>query len=443
MDNEFDLVIRNATFLVDGHLNIADIGIYGKKIKKIEKNLQANAKEEFDASGLHVFPGVIDSQVHFREPGLIHKEDLYTGSLAAALGGVTTFLEMPNTNPPTTTVEAINEKVRLGKEKSIVNFGFFIGATGNNLEELQKSQGLEGCCGVKIFLGSSTGSLLLFDREKLLEIFKNISCPIAVHSESETILNQRKHIRDNAKSVHAHYEWRNVDSAVESTKMILSIAKEAKRKVHLLHITTKDEMELIEKDRNYCTVEVTPQHLTLYAPDIYDIIGTFAQMNPPIREKVHTDGLWQGLNKGLVDVIGSDHAPHTTEEKNKGYPDTPSGMPGVQTIFQIMLNHHLRGKISLEKLQELLCETPAKLYGLNKGKIAPGYDADFSIADLKGDHLITNEEQASKCGWTPYNGMKVKGRIVSTIVMGSIVMLNGKILHENAASPIIKKDATC
>lgn len=443
MNNEFDLVIRNATFLSGGQPTIADIGIYGKKIKKIEKNLQGKSLEEFDASGLQVFPGVIDSQVHFREPGLVHKEDLYTGSLSAALGGVTTFFEMPNTNPATTTVDAIKEKIALAAEKSLVNYGFYIGATGDNLEELIKAQEIEGCCGVKIFLGSSTGSLLLYDRDKLLEIFKNLKCPIAVHSESEVILNQRKSIRDNAKSVHAHYEWRNVDSAVESTKMILSVAKEADRKVHLLHISTRDEMDIIEKNRNHCTVEVTPQHLSLYAPDIYDIIGTFAQMNPPIREKIHQEGLWQALHNGLVDVIGSDHAPHTIEEKNKGYPNSPSGMPGVQTIFQMMLHHHLSGKLSLVKLQELMCETPAKLYGLNKGQIKEGFDADFTIADLKGDHLITNEEQASKCGWTPYNGMKIKGRIVSTIVMGSIVMLNGKILHENAASPILKKDISC
>ncbi|MDD0853779.1 dihydroorotase [Halobacteriovorax sp. GB3] len=442
MDFEFDLVIKNGTLILKDGETIADIGVSGKKIKSISKNLQGHAKEVFDATGMHIFPGIIDTQVHFREPGLVHKEDLESGSRAAALGGVCTFLEMPNTKPPTTTIESIKEKVNLAKEKSHVNFGFFIGATGENLDELKKAHDLEGCCGVKIFLGSSTGSLLLYDEEKLLEIFKSLQGMIAVHSESEVMLNERLPIRDNAKDVHAHYEWRNAETALSSTKMIVDIAKKAKRKVHVLHITTKEEMQFLKENKEHVTVEVTPQHLTLNAPDIYDRIGTLAQMNPPIRTQDHQDGLWKGLLDGTVDVIGSDHAPHTLEEKSNPYPASPSGMPGVQTIFPLMLHHHLNGKLDRRRLVDLLCERPAELYQLNKGRIEIGRDADFTIVDLSKTTEIKNTEQASKCGWTPFDGMELKGKVEATIVMGSPVMINGKILPSKSSTPI-KKEGSC
>jgi len=437
--SQLDLIIRRGTIVNTLGSEVFDIGVTNGKITHLEKDIKETAKEEFDANGLHIIPGVIDSQVHFREPGLTHKEDLHTGSKAAILGGVTTFFEMPNTKPPCTSPEHITVKVNIGKETSYTDFAFYMGATGNNLDDLKKAHATEGCCGVKIFLGSSTGSLLLYDKEKLTEIFKTLKCPIAVHSESEEMLNQRISIRDEAKDVHAHYEWRNAETALESTKMIIEIAKESKRKVHILHVTTKEEMEFLKENKEHCTVEVTPQHLTLSAPEAYDKLGTLAQMNPPIREKFHQDGLWEGLLNGTVDVIGSDHAPHTLEEKDQKYPASPSGMPGVQTTLPIMLDHCLNGKIKLEKLVQLLCERPAEMYSLgNKGKVEVGRDADLVVLDLKSETILKNEDMGSKCGWTPFHNMTVKGKILKTYKSGSLLVDNGQIVGEPTGKPIRK-----
>ncbi|OIQ20851.1 MAG: dihydroorotase [Bacteriovorax sp. MedPE-SWde] len=432
--SSFDLLVKNGTLTTSKSRNLFDIGIKDGKIVEIG-TITGDAKRVIDASGLNILPGLIDTQVHFREPGPTHKEDLESGSRAAALGGICTFFEMPNTSPTTTTVEKINDKVELAKSKSHTNFGFYIGGSENNLEELLKAEDLEGCCGVKIFLGSSTGDLLLYKREVLIEIFKKIKMPIAVHSESEPRLLDRISIRDNAKSVHAHYEWRDAQTALESTKMIIEVAKEAGRKVHILHVSTKDEMDYLAKNKEHCTVEATPQHLTLIAPDAYDQLGAFAQMNPPIRTAEHKEGIWEGLMNGTVDVLGSDHAPHTIEEKERAYPRSPSGMPGVQTIFPIMLKHMNEGRITLEKIIELLSETPAKLYSLNKGRLEVGADADLTIVDLDKVWTIENEDQASKCGWTPFAGTEVKGKPTATIVMGQVAMLNDEVF-EIKPSPI-------
>jgi dihydroorotase len=430
----FDLLVKNGTLTTSKSKEVNDVAIKDGKIVEIGK-ITGDAERVIDATGLNILPGLIDTQVHFREPGLTHKEDLATGSRAAALGGICTFFEMPNTKPATTSVESVKEKIALAREKSHTNFGFYIGGSEKNLEEILKAEDLEGCCGLKIFLGSSTGDLLLYKRDVLLEIFKKVKMPIAVHSESEPRLIERMPIRDNATSVHAHYEWRDATSAFESTKMIIDVAKEAGRKVHILHLTTREEMEFLAENKEHCTVEVTPQHLTLAAPDIYDKIGTFAQMNPPIRTAEHREGLWVGLNNGTVDVLGSDHAPHSIEEKEKGYPQSPSGMPGVQTIFPVMLKHMNEGRITLEKIIELLSETPAKLYSLNKGRLEVGADADLTMLDLGKTWTIENEDQASKCGWTPFAGMEIKGQPVGTIVMGQVAMLNGEVFDINA-SPI-------
>ncbi len=437
--SDFDLIIRNGTIVSSSGLELLDIGIKNGKITHLEKSIKEKSKEEVNALGHHILPGVIDSQVHFREPGLTHKEDIHTGSKAAILGGVTTFLEMPNTSPPCTSAEHIQTKVNIGKETSFSDFGFFMGATGENLDDLLNADNTEGCCGVKIFLGSSTGSLLLYDKDKLKKIFSTLKCPIAVHSESEEMLNDRISIRDDAVNVHAHYKWRSAETAFESTKMIIEIAKETKRKVHILHVTTKDEIEFLKNNKEHCTVEITPQHLTLFAPDSYNELGTFAQMNPPIREKFHQDGLWQGLINGTADVIGSDHAPHTKEEKSKAYPLSPSGMPGVQTLLPIMLDHCLNGKLSLEKLVELICERPAKLYSLlGKGMIAIGKDADLVILDLEQEYILKDEDMGSKCGWTPFHNKKVKGKILKTYHAGNLIVSDGKIIGTPSGHPIKK-----
>lgn len=425
----FDLLLKNGNCFLPSGLTKKDIAVKNGKIIKIDDSLDDDSAKTIDLKGKLVLPGVIDSQVHFREPGLVHKEDLGTGGRAAVKGGVCTFFEMPNTHPATTTVDAVKEKLTLAAEKSPANFGFFIGASGKNLEELKKAHDLPGCCGIKIFLGSSTGDLLLYESEKLKEIFKNTTLTIACHSENEEMLKERITVRDEAKSVHAHREWRSVDVCLSSTKRLIELAKECNRKVHVLHVTTKEEMEFLALNKEHCTVEVTPQHLTLFAPDAYDKLGTYAQMNPPIREKNHRDALWEGVLNGVVDVIGSDHAPHTREEKDRPYPASPSGMPGVQTILPLMLNYVNEGKISLERVVELLCVNPAKLYQLSsKGSIELEKDADFSVVDMEGEFVIEDNDQETRSGWTPFHGMKIKGKPMMTIVGGNIAMENNTVL---------------
>lgn len=433
---KFDLIIRGGKCVLESGIKEQDLGIREGKITLLDNISNIQFDKEIDATGKHIFPGIIDTQVHFREPGLTHKEDLASGSRAAVLGGVTTFLEMPNTSPPTTTDRAISEKVELAKGKSLANFGFFMGGTAENLEELKKAKDLEGCCGIKIFLGSSTGNLLLFEEKSLREIFTQTHGIIALHSENEEMLVQRKDIRDKATKPHAHPEWRNVETALSSTKRVVGIAKECKRKVHVLHITSKEEMEFLKENKEHCTVEVTPQHLTLSSPECYDRLGTYAQMNPPIRTKENTDGLWTGLKDGVVDVIGSDHAPHSKEEKDRGYPNSPSGMPGVQTIFPVLLHHIDQGNLTIEEVAKYLCFNPSKLYGLNKGHIKTGFDADITIVDLTKEVEIKNEDMASKCGWTPFDGMKYHGQLDYTIVMGNIVVEKGQVNENYFGKPV-------
>jgi dihydroorotase len=431
----FDLVIRGGKVYVDGGFKDLEVGILDGKIEDIGPNL-GDAREVVELKDEVVYPGFIDSQVHFREPGLTGKEDLESGSKAAALGGVTTFFEMPNTNPSTTTKESIEVKVNIAKEKSYVNFAFFMGATGDNIEELRKVSGLEGCCGIKIFLGSSTGSLLLYEKNALLEVFKETKGMISCHSENEEMLKERKPMLENSTSAHDHAKWRNVETALSSTMRLIDIAREAGRKVHVLHISSKDEMEFLAKNKDACTVEALPQHLTLYAPDCYDRLGTYAQMNPPIRSIEHREGIWQGVLNGTVDVIGSDHAPHLRSEKDRGYPNSPSGMPGVQTIVPLMLDYVAQGKISDSDIVRLMCERPSELFSLNKGQIKKGFDADFTIVRKNDSWVVKDEDQASKCGWTPFNGKEMNTKIVSTIVGGEIVMKDGKLL-KRAGKPAL------
>lgn len=421
------LLIRNGICVLPGRTVKSDVLIENGVIVEVGQ-VRRSASQVIEAEGLHVLPGIMDSQVHFREPGLTHKEDIESGSKCAALGGVTSFFEMPNTNPSTTTISALQHKIDIAQRRSRVNFGFFIGATDSNLEELIASQSIEHCVGIKIFLGSSTGSLLLNDQKKLREIFLKTKCPIAIHSENEDVLLRRMEIKNSATSAVSHPDWRNVESALSSTKMIVGLARETNRKIHILHISSKEEIEFLTAHKDLVTVEVLPQHLTLFSPDCYERLGNFAQMNPPIRTKDHQDGLWQGVLNEVVDVIGSDHAPHTIEEKERPYPHSPSGMPGVQTMVPIMLNHVNEGRLSLERFVHMASTRPAQIYGKNKGRIGVGADGDLTIVSMNKNHTITNGEQATKSGWTPFAGKVVKGMPVYTIVMGHLVMANGQLL---------------
>ncbi len=435
---KFDLMLRGGhCVLPGGDIVHADVGICTGKIVAIGALGNASAAQTIDASGLHVLPGIIDSQVHFREPGLEYKEDLESGTRGAVLGGVTTVFEMPNTNPNTTTAAAMHDKLRRADGRCWTDYAFYVGAAADNVEHLAELERMPGCCGIKVFMGSSTGTLLVPDDATLEQVLRAGTRRVAIHSEDEQRLLARKHLAVEAGHPRAHPIWRDADTGLLATQRLLHLARKTGRRVHVLHVTTAAEMELLAQHKDIATVEVLPQHLTLTAPDCYERLGTLAQMNPPIREQVHQDALWRAIREGVVDVIGSDHAPHTLEEKAKPYPQTPSGLTGVQTLLPLMLNHVANGKLSLQRLVDLLCTSPQRVFGIaGKGRIARGYDADFTIVDLKARREIRNDWIASKCGWTAFDGMTVTGWPIYTIIRGQIVMREDTLLAQPVGAPV-------
>ena len=435
MSDNFSLIIKNGSCYIDGKLTKTDIGLSGNKIKKIGK-IELNSANVYDATDKVVLPGIIDTQVHFREPGSTDAEDLESGSRAAVLGGVTSLFEMPNTNPPTSNLVEFDKKLQAAKNRMHSNYAFYFGATPDNTDQLAKLKDVEGCCGVKLFAGSSTGNLLVDKEADIEKVISSSDRIVSIHSEDEDIIKLRKKFIKKG-DVHSHPEWRNVECAMSSTRRVVKIAERYNKKIHVLHITTKEEVDFLAMHKKNVTFETTPQHLTLYAPDCYEKLGSYAQMNPPLRTKEHYDRLWVAIKNNVVDVLGSDHAPHLKENKDKEYPNSPSGMPGVQTIFPVMLNHVNDGKLTLQQLINLMCENPCKIFGIkNKGFIKEGFDADLTIADMNKEVIIKNEMIASKCGWTPFNNYKVKGFPVGTIVNGNLVMSDGKVIMESKGTPL-------
>ena len=431
-----ELIIKNGSCFIEGNLVKTDIGITKNKISHIGNLENENSNEIYDAENLIVLPGCLDTQVHFREPGSTDAEDLNSGSRAAIVGGITGVFEMPNTNPPTSNKKEFQNKLNLAKNRMYCNYAFYFGATPENQEELADLKSLEGCCGVKLFAGSSTGNLLVHKEEDIEKVFASTSKIVSVHSEDEEILNQRKKLREKG-NVLTHPIWRNEESAISSTRRIVKIALRLNKKAHILHVTTKEEVDFLSQNKGNITFEITPQHLTLTSPECYEKLGTFAQMNPPIRDKSHYDRLWYAVRNNYNDTIGSDHAPHLKENKLKDYPETPSGMPGVQTLMPVMLNHINEGRLKLEQLIKLLCENPVKIFGIkNKGYIKKDYDADFTIIDMNKVIEIKNEKIESKCGWSPFNGHKFKGTPVATIINGKIKMKDGVILGDPEGTPL-------
>ena len=422
----YKILIKNGT-IVDSKTQIKkDVLISNGKIKKVEKNINSQADRIIDACQKFIIPGVIDPQVHFREPGLTHKEDIKSGARSAVCGGITTFFEMPNTNPATTNSKLLEEKFKIAEKSSVANFSFFLGATPNNIDEIKN---LKGNCGVKIFMGSSTGDLLV-DRDSDIEkIFRYCNKIIAIHSEDEQVLNETAKTIKNP-NFSDHPNMRPVKAAVTSTNKAINFALKYKKRLHVLHLSTSEEVKIIRKIKNtgLVTSETTPQHLLLSAPDIYDDIGSYAQMNPPIREKHHQEELWKGLFDGTINCIATDHAPHTIQEKNKPYGIAPSGMPGVETSLPLMLNQVNKGKITLQDIIKWMCENPAKIYQIkNKGFIKEGFDADIALVDLNKIKTIRAKNMQSKCGWSAFEGLEVKGWPIMTIVNGNIVYENGSI----------------
>ncbi len=419
----FDLILKGGTLVTPAGPRVADAGVRNGHIAALGALDTGAGGQVVDARGLHVLPGVIDTQVHFREPGLEHKEDLASGTAAAALGGVTAVFEMPNTTPSTLTASDLQDKLRRAEGRAWVDHAFFMGAAAENVEHLAALEQQPGCCGVKVFMGSSTGNLLVDDDKTLLQALRGGKRRMAIHAEDEARLRERLALVRGGADVAQHPEWRDVETARLATQRVLNLARRAGRRVHVLHVTTAEEIPLLAANKDLATLEVTPQHLTLAAPECYESLGTLAQMNPPIRELRHQEALWRAIDQGIVDVIGSDHAPHTREEKARPYPASPSGMPGVQTLLPLMLDHVNAGRLTLERLVDLLCAGPQRIYGVaGKGRIAVGYDADFTVVDLKARREITAKWLAAKCGWSPFEGMTVTGWPKATIVRGHIAM---------------------
>lgn len=434
MTQSFDLILKNGHVATPWGIQQADIAVKDGRIAEIGDFSRGIARDIVDCKGLHILPGVIDTQVHFREPGLTHKEDLSTGTLSAIAGGVTTVFEMPNTGPLTITTSTLHDKLHRAAEKAFCDYAFFMGGCAENAHLLGQLEKIPGCCGVKVFMGSSTGALLASQDEVILKILQNGTRRVALHAEDEERLKERKHIAEKSHDVKDHPVWRDAECALKAVQRAVRLARQAGRKIHLLHVTSGDEMAYLQHHKDIATVETTPQHLTLSAPECYERLGTKAQMNPPIRDKSHTEALWAAVQKGIVDVLGSDHAPHTLEEKAKEYPASPSGMTGVQTMLPVMLDHVSKGRLPLERVVDLLAHGPQRIYQIaNKGRIAAGYDADFAIVDLAKQKTITNSWIKSRCGWTPFDGMKVTGWVQGTVLRGTIVMWDDEITESARA----------
>ena len=446
MNEYFDIIIKEGTALLshpkDPYNLIedsVDIGISGGCIVKIGSLSNSQAKHIFKAKGLHILPGIIDTQVHFREPGMENKEDIESGSRAALLGGVTAFFDMPNTYPPTVTMAALKDKLSRAENRSWCDFSFFVGASPENLNELSELAKHKNCCGVKIFMGSSTGSLLLHETEKLDYALSVVSKKTAIHSEDENRLKKRKEIvLSDPGKVHLHPAWRDSECAFISTKRIVELAQKHQKQIHILHVTTEEEIQFLARHRDSATVEVTPQHLTLVAPDCYDRLGTLAQMNPPIREERHRKALWQGIHSGVVTMLGSDHAPHSLEEKQKTYPHSPAGMPGTQTMLTIMLDHVNKKKLSLKKLTELLAVNPHRYYNMEKqGLLREGFKANITFVDLKKRRKITQKWLASKCGWSPFENKEMTGWPVAVLLNGEWAMKEDELIGSAKGKPVV------
>lgn len=426
MSSTSALSIRRARVLhPDGTLSVADVLVRGKTIAEVASEISVTDALEIDGTGLTLLPGAIDPQVHFREPGLEYKEDLFTASCACAKGGVTSFLEMPNTKPLTTNQAALDDKLQRAASKCLVNYGFFIGATADNLSELVS---VNPACGIKIFMGSMKGPLLVNDDAVLEKIFATGDRLIAVHAEDPARIAERRSQFAGINDPAIHSQIQDSQAALLATQKALSLSKKYQRRLHILHLSTAEEAELLRRDKPaWVTAEVTPQHLLLNT-EAYATLGSKAQMNPPLRSPRDNEILWQALLDGVLDFIATDHAPHTLEEKAKDYPDTPSGMPGVETSLPLMLTQAAQGRCTVAQVANWMSAAPAKAYRIsNKGAIAPGYDADLVLVDLENYRPVLAENLSTKCGWSPFEGWSLTGWPVVTIVGGRVAFDRGQL----------------
>ena len=436
MIQTYDLIVRGGEVINHAGRGPADVGVRAGKIAAVGDLSKASAGETFDAKGLLVMPGVIDTQVHFREPGLEWKEDLETGSRAAVLGGVVAVFEMPNTEPTTTDPAALADKLARAKGRMHCDHAFFVGGTHENAAFLGELERLPGCCGVKVFMGASTGTLLVADDDGVREVLRHVKRRATFHSEDEYRLVERRPLARPGDWT-SHPEVRDPESAIMSTRRLVRLARETGSRIHVLHVTTAEEVEFLANNKDVATMELTPQHLTLDGDEAYERLKGLAQMNPPIRNNYHIAGLWRGIEQGVADVLGSDHAPHTLEEKARPYPASPSGMPGVQTLVPVMLTHVANGRLSLDRFIDLTSHGANRVFGIaGKGRMAEGYDADLTIVDLTAKHVIRHADMASRCGWTPFDGFEATGKAMATIVRGRVVMRDGDLIGKAHGRPV-------
>ncbi len=435
----FDLLLQNGIVVLPWGLAEADIGVRAGRIAAIGKNL-GPAAEVFDAAGLHILPGVIDPHVHFRdggEGGIPGVEDLATGTRGAILGGVTTVFDMPNTTPPGTDIAALTAKYDSIAGRAWCDVGLYVGATKDNADTLGALESLPGICAIKVFAGSSTGDLLVEDDASIARVLRAGRRRVAFHSEDEYRLQERKALFKSGDPYSDHAVWRDVECAFLGTRRIIALARETGRPAHILHVSTAEELAYLADHRDLASVEVLLNHLVQSAPDVYDRLGPYGVMNPPIRDARHRAAAWAAIADGTVDTIGSDHAPHSCAAKEKPWPDCAAGLTGVQTLLPMLLNEVAAGNLSLLRLADLTAAGPARIYGaVNKGRIAAGYDADFSVVDLAARRTITNAQTASPCGWTPFDGTTVTGWPAATIVRGQIAMREDEVLGDPIGQPV-------
>ena len=420
-----NVLIQNASLILADTIVEGDLRVTNGSIQTIATGGGLESLDHellIDATGLHLLPGAIDPHVHFREPGNTEKEDLQSGSRAAAAGGITAFLDMPNNVPNATNRSTLEAKIALAGSKAVTHYGFFAGATRNNVRDLQDIEGMDGVCGIKIFMGSSTGDLLVNEQKDLENIFANTGGIIATHAEDEERLQQRIAEFGNQTDIRLHAECRDVECAFIATKRAAALAKDHDHRLHIVHLTSATEADWLNKNKgDLITTEVCTQHLTFDQDDV-ESLGVRALMNPPIRYTEDRDTLWKRLKDGTIDCVVTDHAPHTLESKSVGYPNAPAGMPGVETSLPLMLTHAMNGKCNINDVAKWMCAGPARVYGMeNKGSLIEGYDGDLTLVDLENRRTITDADTWTKVGWTPYDGMELTGWPTYTIVDGDLV----------------------
>jgi dihydroorotase len=432
----FDLILRGGRCVLPWREEITDVGVIAGRISEIGDLRTAKAQSVIDCRGLHVLPGLTDAHVHLRDPGDPTVETMEAGTKGAVLGGLTSIFDMPNTAPPLTSKEALDTKRDYAEGRNWCDIGFYVSAANSNVSELGELEREANVCGVKLFAGGSTGDLLVPDDETIEKAMRNGRRRMSFHAEDEYRVQERKKRYVDGNPHRLHPEWRDLECAMLGTRRIIALARKCNRQAHILHVSTAEELDYLKDCRDIATVEVLVNHLT-QTDEAYDRLGGFAVMNPPIRSERHKIAAWEAIANGTVDVVGSDHAPHSRFAKERPWPQTSAGLTGVQTLVPIMLDHVSAGRLSLSRLTDLMAAGPARVYGsLCKGRLAAGYDADFTVVDMKKERIIEESWIVSPCGWTPFAGHTCKGWPVMTIVRGDVVMREDSLLGTARGKPI-------